>query len=154
MCKKKKYIVFVRKKMHHYDLLSLNYCSWPKYESIIHNNVSSSEKVHPLLFSLIIIHWHFCLELFWTVFACKHCLICVYFSPDSDETTLLIDGLESCGQPMGYCNVWTLILMAPIHCRGKAVCIIFLLLFLFFFSVSLSCSDPAILYIQNLWLWF
>ncbi len=33
------------------------------------------------------IHQHVCLDLFWTVFTCKQCLICAYFSPDSDEIT-------------------------------------------------------------------
>ncbi len=44
------------------------------------------KKVH-ILPSHIKIHPHICLELFWNAFACKRCLICVYFSPDSDETT-------------------------------------------------------------------
>ncbi len=28
---------------------------------------------------------------FWTVFACKQCLICAYFSPDRDETTFSLE---------------------------------------------------------------
>ncbi len=32
-----------------------------------------------------------CLELFWAVFACKWCLICAYFSPDSDKTTFSLE---------------------------------------------------------------
>ncbi len=45
---------------------------WSKNPSIIHNNVSSSEKFHPLLSSYIKIHQHICLELTWNVFAWKH----------------------------------------------------------------------------------
>ncbi len=40
-----------------------------RYKSIIHNNASSSEKVHPMLSSHIKIHQHICLEL--TLSACK-----------------------------------------------------------------------------------
>ncbi len=39
---------------------------------IIIHKVSSSENVHPLLFSHIKIHWHICLDQFFT---CKLCLI-------------------------------------------------------------------------------
>ncbi len=74
-----------------------------------------------------------CLEMFWTVLACKWCLICAYFSPDSDEMTfsyfrwklkvvkvfmihllqtcsfslqkMLTNELESCGLLVDYCNV-------------------------------------------------
>uniref|UniRef100_A0A671P798 Si:ch211-27e6.1 n=1 Tax=Sinocyclocheilus anshuiensis TaxID=1608454 RepID=A0A671P798_9TELE len=56
-----------------------------KMKSIIHNHASSSEKVHPLLSSHFKIRRHIYLGLFWTVFTCKWCLICAYFSPDSDE---------------------------------------------------------------------
>ncbi len=74
-----------------------------------------------------------------TGFACKLCLICAYFSPDSDGSNVLklkmyfmmystqrfnsqdIDGLESYELLLDYCDVlsdvWTLILTAPIHCR-------------------------------------
>ncbi len=41
--------------------------------------------VHPLLSSHIKIYPHICLELY--VLACKRCLICAYFSPDSDGMT-------------------------------------------------------------------
>ncbi len=40
-----------------------------------------------LLSSHIKIYKNICLEPFWTIFTCKRCLICAYFSPDSDETT-------------------------------------------------------------------
>ncbi len=60
-----------KKQILHHSILTLNCHFWPKYESIIHNNASSSENVH-LLFS---------------IFKCKWYLICEYFSPDSDETT-------------------------------------------------------------------
>ncbi len=54
----------------------------------IHNNASSSGKS---LSSLIKIHWHVRLELFWTVFTFhKRCLICAYFSPDSDKIIIII----------------------------------------------------------------
>ncbi len=63
---------------------------WVLFDKIwVHNNAFSSEKVHPLLFSHIKIHRHICLELFWTVFVYKHCLICAYFSPDSDEIVFI-----------------------------------------------------------------
>ncbi len=45
----------------------------------VHNNGSSSEKVHPLLSSHIKIHPHICLELFWTVFTCMFDL-CIFLS--------------------------------------------------------------------------
>ncbi len=79
--------MFVRNKC----VLTLNHCFWPKYESIILNNASSSEKVHLLLSSHIKIHWHVCLELLWTDFACKWCLICAYFSPDSDKMNFSLE---------------------------------------------------------------
>ncbi len=120
------------------SILTLNHCFWPKYESIIHNNASSSEKVHLLLFSHIKIHWHICLELCWTVFACKRCLVCVYFSPDLDKTAfslenaiwykkvltinlymlynMLIDRMDYLWIiVMLLSAVWSLILTAPIH---------------------------------------
>ncbi len=37
------------------------------------------------------IHQHIYLELFWTVFAYKLCLICAYFSPDSDRVTFSLE---------------------------------------------------------------
>ncbi len=97
-------------------------CLCPKYKYIIHNNTSSSESVwvHPL-FSSHFIHPYICLELFWTVLTCKQCLICAYFAPDSDEITfslekailciddstcILIDGLESCGLLVDYCDIF------------------------------------------------
>ncbi len=81
--------VFVNKSIK--TFLTSNYCFWPKYEFIIHNNFSSSEKVHLLLSSNIKIHPHICLELFWTVLACKRCLICADISPDSDQTTFSLE---------------------------------------------------------------
>ncbi len=45
----------------------------------VHNNSSSSENS-----SRIKIHQHNCSELFWV------CLVCVCFSPDSDETTFAL----------------------------------------------------------------
>ncbi len=81
--------VFVNKSIK--TFLTSNYCFWPKYEFIIHNNFSSSEKVHLLLSSNIKIHPHICLKLFWTVLACKRCLICADISPDSDQTTFSLE---------------------------------------------------------------
>ncbi len=94
----------------------------------MHNNASSSEKVHLLLSSHIKIHQHISLKLIWTVFSCKLCLICAYFSPDSDEMTFfneeinitvlfltnmqiftsqdIINGLEWCGLLVDYCDVF------------------------------------------------
>ncbi len=62
-------------------------CFCPKYESIIHNNASSNEKVH-LLLSLTSKSSHI---LFRTVLTCKQCLICADFSPDSDQTTFSLE---------------------------------------------------------------
>ncbi len=60
------------KQIHHFNfkpsLLAI-------YKSIIHDNTSSSEKVHPLLCSHIKSTQIFFSELIWTVFACKQCLI-------------------------------------------------------------------------------
>ncbi len=49
----------------------------------VHNVASSSEKVHPCP-SYIKIHQHIYLEVFWTVFTCKKCFICIYFYFDLD----------------------------------------------------------------------
>ncbi len=46
-------------------------------------------EVHTMLPSHIKIHWHICLELVNTVFACKQGLICAYFSPELDKITFL-----------------------------------------------------------------
>ncbi len=46
---------------------TINHHVWPKYEFIIHNNFSTSEKV-PLLLSPHIKIQHICFEWFWTVF--------------------------------------------------------------------------------------
>ncbi len=106
-------------------------------ESIIHNNASYNEKVHPLLSSHIKIHLHICLELLLVNVSCS-----AYFSPDSDEMTCNVmdrvkyitntqlfasqdinrwTGVVWCGLLMDYCDVlsavWTLILTAPIHYR-------------------------------------
>ncbi len=61
-----------KKQIHHYDILVSNHHFLPKYQSIISNNASSSEKVHPL---------------FWN----HVCLICAYFCPDSDEITFSLE---------------------------------------------------------------
>ncbi len=60
---------------------------WAKCEFIIYNKASSKENIHSLLSSHIKIHRHICLQQFWNVFTYKQCLICAYFSPDSDKTT-------------------------------------------------------------------
>ncbi len=98
-------------------VLILYWCFWRK--SIIHNNASSSEKVHLLFFSKNPPTY-----LFRIVFTCKRCLICAHFSPDSDKTTYfplgktqycgysfslrqtLSDGLEWCGLLVHYCDVF------------------------------------------------
>ncbi len=60
---------------------TLNHHFWIKYEYIIHNLLLSSHiKIHP----------HVCLEVLWTVFAWNG-LICAYFSPDADETSLSLE---------------------------------------------------------------
>ncbi len=51
----------VCKKQIHQGILILNYCFWPEYKFIIHNNASSSclaKKLHLLLSTHIKIHWH------------------------------------------------------------------------------------------------
>ncbi len=83
--------VFVRNKSIIKGVLTLNRHFWTKY--LLHNDTSSSEKVHPRLSSHIKIHWHICSELFWTVLTCK-CkwyLIYAYFSPDSEETAFSLE---------------------------------------------------------------
>ncbi len=84
--------VFVRNKSIIKTCLTSNRCFWTKYESIIYNNASSSvKKVHLLLSAHIKIHQHICLDLFCTVVACKQCLICAYFYPDSDQKTFSLE---------------------------------------------------------------
>ncbi len=89
------------------------------------------------------IHRHVYFELFWLV----NCWICAYFSPDSDETTFSIIEDSHLAEKyynismdlsltntqlftsqdfywrtevlVDYCDVWTLILTAPIHCWGS-----------------------------------
>ncbi len=73
--------MFVRKK-YIKMFLTLNHCFWTKYESIIHNNSSSRDKVH-LLLSLTSESRH----IFVSSWVCKRCLICADFSPDSDQNT-------------------------------------------------------------------
>ncbi len=57
--------------------------------SVIHNNASSSEINH-----LSSSHQNqptYLFVLFWTIFACKQCLVCAYFSPDSEEMTFSLE---------------------------------------------------------------
>ncbi len=79
--------------------------------------------------------WHICFKLLWTVFACKRCSICAYFSPDSGEMTFtgesilwIKDSYFTWKQQFEVKNIggllWCfyhrrLILMAPIHCSGS-----------------------------------
>ncbi len=79
------------KQIHFWGVFIWNCCFWTKYQSIVHNNTSSSEKAHLLLFPHIKIYRYICLETFWTVLACKRCLSCAYFSPDSDEITFSLE---------------------------------------------------------------
>ncbi len=139
-----------KKQIHHYGILTLNCHFWTKCESVIHNNTSASEKVHPVVLS----HQNPPTYFFRTVFTCKSFLICAYFSPDWDEMTFhlrkhyfgyrthmklkhLNDGFVSYKHTsfhlqdvnwwtgvawiivMFLSAVWTLILTAPIHCRGS-----------------------------------
>ncbi len=63
---------------------------WPNSGNMA-NEASSSEKSPcPVVLSHQNLPTYFCLELFWIVFACKQCLICAYFSPDSDETSIAL----------------------------------------------------------------
>ncbi len=84
------YLCFLSRKGSHIRLFRLNFlviaiciCFWSKY--VIWSEYIISEKVHPILPSHIKIHQYICFELFWTVFAYKRCLICVYYSPDSNK---------------------------------------------------------------------
>ncbi len=72
-------LLVLNKQIHHYGILTLNHHFWPNYQSII-----TSEKVYPTSQSSPT-------YLFKTVFAHKQCLICAYFSPDSDEITILLE---------------------------------------------------------------
>ncbi len=54
----------------------------------VHNNASSSNKVYLLLSSRFKIYPYICLEQFWTVLACKRCLICADFPLDSEDALL------------------------------------------------------------------
>ncbi len=110
--------------------LTLNCHFQLKHEYIIQSNASSREKVH--LLSTYLIRTVF--------FACKGCLIGVYFSPESYKTTFSLENAiwieDSClimdlfltntqiftfhaGLLMFLSAVWTLILTAPIHCRAS-----------------------------------
>ncbi len=91
---------------------TLNHHFWSKYNSIIHNDASSSEKSISTC-------------LFRAVLACKRCLICLDFSPDSEHfftggsvimdhiwvKNILMDLfqlclLEWCGLLVDYCDVF------------------------------------------------
>ncbi len=63
-----------KKQICHQDILTLTCCLWTQ----VHDNASSSEKVHPLLSSYIIIHH---------VLAFKCCFIHAFFYSDSDKQT-------------------------------------------------------------------
>ncbi len=66
--------------------------------------------------SHIKIHWHFCLEPFWTVLACKQCLICAYFWWDNcfiggsnvTDRGLILAGSNGlkCGFFVNYCDIF------------------------------------------------
>ncbi len=68
--------------------LTSNCCCWPKYESIIHNNASSSEKVHPLssyikihcfgLFLLACSAWSVHISLLIQTFSQEKAILCIY----------------------------------------------------------------------------
>ncbi len=117
-------------------------CFWLKYESIIHNNAPSSEKVH-LLLSLTPKSVHIFVSSYFGL--SKRCLIRADFSPDSQMTFSLEEAIF-CTQNsylptiglfllssadvnwwtgvvwiivMFWSSVWTLILTAPIHCRAS-----------------------------------
>ncbi len=88
------------------------------------DNSFFSEKVHLLLSFHIQIHQHVCLELVWTGFAYKWCLICAHLPPYSENTFFIggsiiiyyfsrfevkkvfIGGLDSCGLLGNYCDVF------------------------------------------------
>ncbi len=92
-------------------LLTSNCCFWTKYESIIHNNAFSSEKVQ-LLFKFKM-HPYICLDMFslvmvidlylslWIIFCIieyvtnKRTLICTDFFPEINQTTFFSDGTHS-----------------------------------------------------------
>ncbi len=55
-----------------------NFKTWHLGKIWVHCNASLCNKVHVPLSSPIKIHQQICLKLFWTLFACKQCLICAY----------------------------------------------------------------------------
>ncbi len=120
--------------------------------------------------------------LFRTVLSYKRCLICAYFSPDSDEMTFYLEKaifqIEDswfmnslklkmlkntrhslmdwshddylCIIVMFLSAVWTLILLAPIHCRGSTGIFIYIYIYIYtvpcerihtpsFFTINLLC---------------
>ncbi len=118
-CKVKSY-VFVRRKSMMFGILTLNPRFWPKskitlrpVEKVSHQNPPTclfmyvytlfvpftwnllwaiQVKLHNKCNNINNINNHTsCLELFWTVFTCKWCVISAYFSPDSDKMTFLLE---------------------------------------------------------------
>ncbi len=67
----------VCKKQIYQDVINFKPLILAKIPVHIHINTSSSEKVYPLLSSHIKVYRHI-----WTVFTCKRCLICAYFTLD------------------------------------------------------------------------
>ncbi len=63
------------------------WCCFRPKKYIIHNNASSRKCPSPVVLS----HPAPQIYLFRTAFTCKWCLICPYFSPDSEETTFSIE---------------------------------------------------------------
>ncbi len=73
----------LQEKIHHKGILNLQHRFWPK--PII--TFPPVKRQFPVVLS----HQNQPKYLFRTVFPCKQCLICEYFSPDSDDTTVLLE---------------------------------------------------------------
>ncbi len=110
---KPKSCMFVSKKSIIKMLLISNCCFWPKYESIIHNNASSSEKSPTPVVTQFKMHPYVCLDMLSLVMVndlyislriifCiieyvtnKRTLICTDFFPEIDQATFFSDGTHS-----------------------------------------------------------
>ncbi len=117
------------------QFFTLNHCPWPKYQSSIiwlspvkktfffYKSISPKQqtcgKRDELLWSFLL--WYFGQKRRFHFFFMSWYICFSKFIAFLLHKTL-IDGLGSCGLLVDYCNVfisWTLILTAPIHCRGS-----------------------------------
>ncbi len=59
--------------------------------------------------SVVLIHQNPLLKLFWTVFTCKRCLNCAYFSPDSDKKAFSLKTFCFCRKQ--WCKVKNILMI-------------------------------------------